>query len=64
MMLYKLEITDHHKALLRDKDRLGPVYGVPTPIVLSLKDATEVCHLLSVSLFVISLLMLELLVMH
>jgi len=54
MMLYKLEITDHLKGLQRDKDRLGPVgpvYGVPTPIVLSQKDAVEVSSLAICSLF-------------
>lgn len=47
-MLYKLEIADHHRRPQRDKDRpgsVGPVHGVPVPVVLSKEDANEVFSL-------------------
>ncbi|XP_024398175.1 enhancer of polycomb-like protein 1 [Physcomitrium patens] len=49
-MLYKLEIADHHRRPQRDKDRpgsVGPVHGVPVPVVLSKEDANEVLEGLS-----------------
>lgn len=44
MMMYKLEICDYHKGLLDDKDRLGPEFGVPTPIHLTPAEANEIAR--------------------